>query len=201
MPVLKNPKHELFAAAVAAGKNAREAAEEAGIEFVKANGSPPFYVYALIDPRSWSVFYVGKGQNFRHAAHFAEFRRGNVVNLKKHLTIEQITLAGHAPFELIVQDQMTEAAALEAETSMIRTIGLKTLTNFSAGSSSPEYRDAAWAQERLNRIIPFVLWVVQRPRSRRDIMLYFRLKYAFWKIANRNHIGFLSVEISYARAR
>lgn len=97
-----------------------------------------YYVYELIDPRTGSTFYVGKGTGNRMYAHAEETRRilksGRMMKLScKHKRILEIWDAG---FEVIYhQPHHTddEERAFQEESKLIKHYGLERLTNETYG--------------------------------------------------------------------
>lgn len=79
MTALSNPKHERFAQELAKGKTADEAYVSSGLERVECGHHSGFYVYALVDPRTDHVFYIGKGKGKRYAAHHREWISGIIA--------------------------------------------------------------------------------------------------------------------------
>lgn len=69
-----------------------------------------FYVYALIDPRDGSVFYVGKGTGDRCREHLWKSHNAGVVR-----KVQQLKAYGLRPTITLLVDQVTEEAALERE--------------------------------------------------------------------------------------
>lgn len=94
-----------------------------------------WYVYHLIDPRSGAVFYVGKGQGERIAAHEMEARRDS--EHPKCVRIRDIWAAG---FDVIRHKAKTfkdEQEAYDFEADEIDRIGLQNLTNLAPGGGAP----------------------------------------------------------------
>jgi hypothetical protein len=99
-----------------------------------------FYVYTLADSRTDEVFYVGKGCGSRMHQHEKDCRAGRVFNGRKHQRIAEVVSAGATVVASKVQTGLTEGEALDAEKAMIRSIGIRNLTNISAGERSVETR-------------------------------------------------------------
>lgn len=95
-----------------------------------------FYVYTLADSRDGEVFYVGKGCGQRMYQHEKDCRAGRVVNGDKHAKISAIIRAGAAVVAQKVHDGLTESEALDAERALIRSIGIRRLTNVMPGQES-----------------------------------------------------------------
>lgn len=89
--------------------------------------SGKYFVYELVDPRTDTVFYVGKGTGDRPLGHQREAKAGK-PGIKCD-RIREILAAGcdvHIRFPQYFAD---EAAALRCEASTIARYGLATLTN------------------------------------------------------------------------
>lgn len=90
-----------------------------------------FYVYALIDPRTGLEFYVGKGKGNRIDHHEREARAGK--HSVKCRIIREIEAAGLLVVKRRVAFLTDEQDAYDAETDLIRQIGLKNLSNVLPG--------------------------------------------------------------------
>lgn len=99
------------------------------------------YVYLLIDPRSGTVFYVGKGAGGRCFSHVHEARnttrdfRGDYPKLA---TIRDIENAGHEVRIDIIRHGLTEAEAFLVESAAIDLLGFSDLTNRVVGHGTHE---------------------------------------------------------------
>lgn len=94
-----------------------------------------YYVYQLIDPRSNTVFYVGKGTGDRAYKH-NQFKDGN-NNFYKDSIIKQLHQQGLEPTVEIVEHFASEKDAYDYEDKLIETIGIDNLTNITEGSRPP----------------------------------------------------------------
>lgn len=104
-----------------------------------------WYVYELVDPRSDTVFYVGKGQRNRVDQHEEEARKGAISH--KCNKIRSIWNAGHQIHKRKIALFWNEVAAYKCEADRIDEIGLHNLTNVMSGS------------------IPIVNWIERRQRA------------------------------------
>ena len=94
-----------------------------------------YYVYQLIDPRSNTVFYVGKGTGDRAYTH-NEFKDGN-NNYYKNSLIKELHQQGLEPTVEIVEYFTNEQDAYDYEDKLIETIGIDNLTNITEGARPP----------------------------------------------------------------
>lgn len=90
-----------------------------------------WYVYELIDPRSNTVFYVGKGQKGRVNQHEEDARKGVISH--KCNKIRAIWNDGHQICKRKIALFWDEIAAYECEADRINEIGLHNLTNVMPG--------------------------------------------------------------------
>ena len=90
-----------------------------------------FYVYELIDPRTFRVFYVGKGRGSRLNHHESEARRG--FHSRKCDLIRDVWSAGMQIIKRIVEQFEVEDDAYSFEARHILSIGLENLTNVVPG--------------------------------------------------------------------
>ena len=94
-----------------------------------------YYVYQLIDPRSNTVFYVGKGTGNRAYSH-NEFKDGN-NNYYKDSIIKELHQQGLTPIVEIVERFANEQDAYDYEDKLIESIGIDNLTNITEGARPP----------------------------------------------------------------
>lgn len=95
-----------------------------------------FYVYALIDPRSNQIFYIGKGTGNRVFSHEAESGKSPKSEKAKLQRIQEIEGAGNDVKRLIVNWGLTEAEAFASEATLINLVNYMSpdvLTNAVAG--------------------------------------------------------------------
>lgn len=95
-----------------------------------------FYVYALIDPRSNQIFYIGKGTGNRVFSHEAESGKSPKSEKAKLQRIQEIEGAGYDVKRLIVNWGLAEAEAFASEATLINLVNYmspEVLTNAVAG--------------------------------------------------------------------
>jgi hypothetical protein len=95
-----------------------------------------FYVYALIDPRNDSVFYIGKGTGNRVFSHEIESDKSPKSEKTKLHRIREIEKEGFEVKRLLINWGLTESEAFVAEATLINfmnAISEKSLTNMVAG--------------------------------------------------------------------
>jgi hypothetical protein len=108
-----------------------------------------YYVYQLIDPRSNTIFYVGKGTGNRAYSH-NKFKDGN-NNFYKNSIIKELHQQGAEPIVEIVDYFANEQEAYEYEDKLIETIGIDNLTNITKGVVPPSKLGWAPSKETLAR--------------------------------------------------
>jgi hypothetical protein len=123
------------------------------------------YVYALIDPRDATIFYVGKASaNDRAWSHTRE--APNKSN--KSLRIQEIRREGLEPQVEVLRYGLTEKSVLEVEAAVIDTLGFETLTNVVRGHGIERGRLGSSELERLYGAKPIELSTYSEP-----IILFF----------------------------
>lgn len=90
-----------------------------------------FFVYTLIDPRTDTVFYVGKGTGNRVEQHRYEVRDG--CRCKKCNKMRKLWQEGETIYYEIVFTTEDEQEAFDHERKLIAEIGLSNLTNYLTG--------------------------------------------------------------------
>ena len=95
-----------------------------------------YFVYALIDPRDGSIFYIGKGKNNRPYRHLEEAKKTNEINKGQNpykiRKIRNILAAGYETYDVIyLHKNLTEKEAFELEIKEIASHN--NLTNISLG--------------------------------------------------------------------
>ena len=107
------------------------------------------YVYALVDPKTKQIFYVGKAHaNERPLAHL---KISTNSDSPKHEQIRSIIAAGFAAeIDILRYGLESAAVAFEVEAAVIDAIGLENLTNKVRGHRIEGGRQAAREVERLH---------------------------------------------------
>ena len=95
-----------------------------------------YYVYALIDPRTNEVFYIGKGTDNRIFSHEIESGKSLKSEKEKLKKIREIEKSGFRVNRIILNWGLSEEEAFAAETALInllKYLSSDTLTNIVAG--------------------------------------------------------------------
>lgn len=95
-----------------------------------------YYVYALVDPRTNEVFYIGKGTDNRVFSHEIESEKSPKSEKSKFKKIREIESIGLAVKRVIINWGMTESEAFASEASLINLMNFlskDTLTNVVTG--------------------------------------------------------------------
>ncbi len=118
------------------------------------------YVYALVDPRDRSIFYVGKASSNNRAFDHLKVSKSES---KKQNMIEQIRADGiHEPqVEVIRYGLDSEEMAFQIEAAVIDTIGLENLTNEVRGHGIKNGRLLAVEVERIYGSRPIKISEIQ----------------------------------------
>lgn len=95
-----------------------------------------YYVYILSDPRTSTVFYVGKGCGNRINHHLLGALEEKTKETEKIKTIRDIQKAGLEVSLDIVRHGLTEKEAFEVESAIIDLLGINALTNLVSGHHS-----------------------------------------------------------------
>jgi hypothetical protein len=94
-----------------------------------------FYVYAYIDPRDESVFYIGKGVGARATDHLFD-----QTESEKVARINSIIAAGLEPrIDVLAHQLRDDLESSRVEASLIELIGVEKLTNIVRGRLSSDY--------------------------------------------------------------
>ena len=142
------------------------------------------YVYALVDPRDNAVFYIGKGNGRRMYQHERDVRRGKSQNAAKSGRIADILAAGLRVVCRVLAVFTTDAEAFKAERAFIAAHAGLTNANAGGGGSwagattqvgerqeSPEVTRRN-ALGLLSRIVPYVDWLNEKPRTNEESDTY-----------------------------
>jgi len=103
-----------------------------------------FYVYVLVDPRDSTVFYVGKGCNWRCRQHQAMAKSpSGHPNIALDDRIKAIASSGNSVGILVPWNHLSEAEAFRRESLLIGRIGIDRLCNGEPG------RDSNWTERQM----------------------------------------------------
>jgi len=100
-----------------------------------------YYVYALIDPRTNKVFYIGKGKGSRIYAHVEASEAIETKEADKIATIRAIREAGKEVGHTVVRHGLSESEAFSVEAALIdyaKNVQKLNLTNLVDGHHSGE---------------------------------------------------------------
>lgn len=100
-----------------------------------------YYVYALIDPRTHKVFYVGKGKGSRIYAHVEASLQVDTQEVDKIATIRAIRAEGKEVEHMVMRHGLEENEAFVVEASLIdyiETVQKQPLTNCVCGHDTGE---------------------------------------------------------------
>ena len=84
------------------------------------------YVYALVDPESNQIFYIGRGKGNRGLQHLKESNGDESENKK---TIAGIRARGQEPRVDIIRYGLDSKSVIEVEAAIIDSLGLGNITN------------------------------------------------------------------------
>ena len=124
-----------------------------------------YYVYGLIDPRNREVFYVGKGLGKRMYQHVNEVKNGFICNEKKSARIKEILESGVEVEYSVFATFESERLALDYERLKIgEHDNLTNIMDCGVRQSQEERKEIIrrWAEDMLNRIMPFDEWCEKR---------------------------------------
>lgn len=94
-----------------------------------------YYVYAYVDPRDESVFYIGKGVGSRATDHLLDKSES-----KKVAKINAIRAEGLEPrIDIVAHQLRDDLEASHVEAALIELMGIKNLTNIVRGRFSTDY--------------------------------------------------------------
>ncbi|MBD5608557.1 MAG: hypothetical protein HDQ93_06885 [Desulfovibrio sp.] len=151
-----------FLEAYQATGNVEIAERQSGYKLLKNYPSAGFYVYALIDPRDKSIFYIGKGIGGRVLKHEERTRRGVIQNRKKVERIQAIFAAGLKVEKRILAALESEELALALEDHLIDALRYSGLTNIMRGSTTSSPKVLKMADALRERIKDFKqMWLAE----------------------------------------
>lgn len=116
-----------------------------------------YYVYQYVDPRTNKPFYIGKGEGKRYLRHLTE-TKDNTENYKKWAYIQGLRNKGLEPIVEKIQENMTQDAAYNLETILIKKYGRKgidedgILTNILLDARPPCAKGRTISEEHKTRI-------------------------------------------------
>jgi len=133
------------------------------------------YVYALVDPRDDSVFYIGKGTGDRMYQHEQLVRRGKIENAGKARVIFSVIAAGLKVVCRVLQVCGSDKEAYEAEKLHIS--AHQRLTNLTAGgggiaAGSNLDKELAKTKTMISSVCPFAEWKAKVNPDRGAIVMY-----------------------------
>ena len=89
------------------------------------DGQENYYVYALVDPRSQKIFYIGKGKRNRVSNHIDEALDNTEKETAKLNLIRQIQSSGKEVLQYIIRSSLSEEEALFLEACLIDVLNFK----------------------------------------------------------------------------
>ncbi|NVN96528.1 MAG: hypothetical protein HXX18_14735 [Bacteroidetes bacterium] len=92
-----------------------------------------YYVYSLSDPRTGSIFYIGKGCGNRINQHLIGALKEKTKETEKIKKIRDIQSAGLEVGLVILRHGLTEEEAFQVESTLIDFVGIKNLSNIVLG--------------------------------------------------------------------
>lgn len=133
-----------------------------------------YYVYALCDPVSDEIFYIGKGKGNRAKQHISAVRNGRFADNKdKCERIAELLALGSAPEILILWSGASESEALRVERETIFIIGIHRLTNSSSGNETSNDKAARRVDWLLSRSKKLEDYYMEPKRGLVDMMNWF----------------------------
>lgn len=96
-----------------------------------------YYVYQIIDSRTRSIIYIGKGKNSRYLVHERRVKNnGKSVNPKLENKIKKIIETGHSLIYIFIRKNLSEEEAYDLEQKLTIKIGLSKLCNLKYGGTN-----------------------------------------------------------------
>lgn len=135
------------------------------------------YVYALVDPGTREIFYIGKGTGRRYEMHVKQWRSGCMDNAEKFARIGAIVASGQEVLCVCLADYLSPSDALMLERDFIQAVGLDLLANRSPGEYPLKERWRLWACDFLERIKPYDRWVSERKPTANEKYLYWAVRH------------------------
>lgn len=133
-------QQEKFAQLVASGVAQTDACKLTGIDLCDKPAQAGYYVYFLIDPRTDTIFYVGKGKGSRMFMHGKYANTAKEQNHPKSRRIVEIRNGGVDVQPRVFAHCESEADVLQIERKLIAA-WKPTLTNISLGTALRTPRD------------------------------------------------------------
>jgi hypothetical protein len=131
------------------------------------------HVYALVDPRDGETFYIGKGTGDRRLQHERDARSGIVVNKAKTARILGIIAAGLSVQIAILSTHGSDDEAYAAERAAIAANpGLTNIRPGGEGGHAGIADPLRQARDLLARMVPYVDWLNETPRTNEESAAY-----------------------------
>lgn len=89
------------------------------------DGQENYYVYALVDPRSQKIFYIGKGKENRVSNHVQEASDNPDSEKTKLTIIREIEKSGKKVLQYIIRSSLSEEEAFFLEACLIDVLNFK----------------------------------------------------------------------------
>lgn len=131
------------------------AEKESGYKLMENYPPAGFYVYALIDPRDDSIFYIGKGIGGRVLKHEERTRRGVLQNRAKVQRIQSIYADGKEVIKRTLFVSDSEEIALSVEDDTIHELRDMGLTNILGGTAVQSPKVKAIAESMREKLAAF----------------------------------------------
>lgn len=129
-----------------------------------------YYVYALCNPITCKVFYIGKGTGKRYSHHYANFKANRIINSIQFDEIKQIDSFGLKPIVKILNSGICEQTAFFIERKYIEKFSHR-LTNIEFTKTTQKLQ-LKITQNLISRIIPFHKWKEIFNPTEKEVELY-----------------------------